>query len=250
MCMFSGKVEFVADTRIFGRVENDRQYLVYQMEFTALTELAMILPLPTRTSAEDQVEFVSLAGYGRFFREMDRCFASRWEGSLSMPMSMERTDPVLPVHRVGSFEASYVPHHRDFSRLDPRFRFSDDAWTNLSQYEDFGFAVFKLRAGKSRVHPMALSFLTRAPQRLYFPTTHLHDGTVHDRALFHHTLYAQGIGVRGQWQQSRVLPSSAMDRKNAGMESWTRGLVAPEKMLVRRDLNGVFPNEDIWQALA
>jgi len=46
----------------------------------------------------------------------------------------------------------------------------------LPIYEDFGFAVFKLRAGLKRIHSMALEFPRRDPKSLFFPTVHVHDG--------------------------------------------------------------------------
>ncbi len=59
---------------------------------------------------------------------------------------------------MGSFEASFVPTRRDFSRLDQRFRLPDDVWQALLGYDDWGFAVFKLgpMSRLTGVHPMAL----------------------------------------------------------------------------------------------
>ena len=46
MCCFSKPVELVADTYIFARSDNGRQFLVYSMSYAAPSELAMVLPLP------------------------------------------------------------------------------------------------------------------------------------------------------------------------------------------------------------
>ena len=52
MCCFSGNVTFVRGTRIFTRMtEPGRQAIVYQMEFGAKQDLAMILPLPVAKGA-------------------------------------------------------------------------------------------------------------------------------------------------------------------------------------------------------
>ena len=65
-------------------------------------------------------------------------------------------------------------------------------WTLLPDYQDFGFAVFKLASGRSqRAHPMAFAFPTRDRETLFFPTLHVHDEEVHDLAHFDHCLYAQ-----------------------------------------------------------
>jgi hypothetical protein len=41
------------------------------------------------------------------------------------------------------------------------------------------------------IHPMAFAFPTRHPDRLFFPTVHVHDGKVHTAAEFDHQLYCQ-----------------------------------------------------------
>ena len=69
MCVFSGSVERVADTRIFARHRAGRQVLVYEMTYAASSDLAMVLPLPVpQPAADDAVRFIALDGYPRFFR--------------------------------------------------------------------------------------------------------------------------------------------------------------------------------------
>ena len=59
--------------------------------------------------------------------------------------------------------------------------------------DDYGFAVFKLKAGRDvEVHPMAFTFPTRSAQSLFFPTVHLHGGAYEPRVEFDHELYFQG----------------------------------------------------------
>jgi len=88
-------------------------------------------------------------------------------------------------------EASFVPAVKDFSRLDARFRLPDQAWEALPAYKDFGFAVFKLKKEATSAHPMAFEFPRADAKKLFFPTVHIHDGQVHDRADFDHALYCQ-----------------------------------------------------------
>src|SRR6185369_6044862 len=92
---------------------------------------------------------------------------------------------------VGSFEASFVPSVGDFDRLDARFRIPRETWAALPGYERFGFAVFKLKQGKRRIHPMAFTFPRASTDTLFFPTVHIHDGRVHPHATFDHALYCQ-----------------------------------------------------------
>ncbi|HEV2667833.1 MAG TPA: hypothetical protein VG324_23150, partial [Blastocatellia bacterium] len=78
MCCFSQPVELVADTNIFARSDNGRQFLVYSMSYAAPTDLAMILPLPVPPDpSEDAVRFINLQRYPTFFSDMRRGFPPR-----------------------------------------------------------------------------------------------------------------------------------------------------------------------------
>ena len=167
MCIFTGEVRYVGGTKIFARLAGPEQYLVYQMAFAADRELAMVLPLPVAPGmGESAVRFIDLAGYPSFFDDLAHTFpvALAFGGAGDVPAA-------LPVHRVGEFDASFVPSGLDFGRLDARFRLRPELWQALPEYSDFGFAVFKLRHEKpswlsslgfgasrqpevSRVHPM------------------------------------------------------------------------------------------------
>ena len=77
MCIFSGPVERVANTRIFARrASNGRQVLVYQMQYASRRPVAMILPIPVSRAAASLgaaplVQFVSLKPYPDFFADMN-----------------------------------------------------------------------------------------------------------------------------------------------------------------------------------
>ncbi len=196
MCMFSQPVEHVSKTCLYARGVGPTQLLVYAMSVAASDDLAMLLPLPVAPGVGDEgVRFIDLSSYPTFFTDVRRAFPVH--GSLGFGVS--RGGPPapapqpLPVHRVGAFEASFVPTLRDFERLDPRFRLSPELWAHLPQYSDFGFAVFKLRRSTvpQNVHPMAFAFQRRDPSTLFFPTLHVHDGQVHGEADFDHDLYCQ-----------------------------------------------------------
>ncbi len=55
-------------------------------------------------------------------------------------------------------------------------------------YDDSGLAVFKLKAGAKRVHPMAFRFQRRAAHELFFPTLHIHHNEEYPTAEFDHEL--------------------------------------------------------------
>jgi hypothetical protein len=231
MCIFSRAVEEVSGTRLFARHSGDgRQVLVYSMAMAAADDLAMILPLPVLPNApEDSVRFVNLENYPHFFNDLERGFPQPPPaGPASLLDVVLSAGPPLRVHDVGRFEASFVPNIPDFQRLDPRFRLPETAWKQLPLYEDWGFAVFKLKVKEEgsafdaleyfdestrgplarvllvtellrraegrrlkKFHPMAFEFPCREPGLLYFPTVHIHDGHVHRSAQFDHELYCQ-----------------------------------------------------------
>jgi len=202
VCCFSGHVSDVSATNIFARVKADREYLVYEMTFTADEQTAMILPIPIAPGASEKaVEFVSLDGYASFFHDLEAHFIRLWSRTLTLGGGMGATR-ALKVQAVGAFEASFAPTLADLDRLDPRFRIPRDTWDHLPEYAEFGFVVFKLRPGKAvNVHPMAFSFPTRDPLTLFFPTLHIHDGTIQEHADFDHVFYTQNKpkGTKLQW---------------------------------------------------
>jgi hypothetical protein len=140
---------------------------------------------------------------------------------------------------VGAFDASYVPSAKDFARLDERFTLPAATWDRLPGYKSFGFAVFKLKPGKHEVHPMALTFPSAAPDRLLFPTLHIHDGEVHEKADIDHTLDCQGGGLRpGEWQESERIANQFMQATS------TKGIVLAAQHVFKRKLRGNLTNTD------
>lgn len=242
MCIFSQQVEHVGDTRIYARCHGERQWLVYEMHLVSTRDQAMVLPLPTASAREDAVEFIDLSAQPRFFERLDDCCPPAHVG-LGAPRAAA-AGPLLKVHSVGAFDASFVPSRAQFHRLDPRLRLDDAVWDRLPDYADFGFAVFQLRAGDTRVHPMALSFLSRDPRVLFFPTAHVHDGAVHARAHYDHRLYAQGLGLSPDWSRGSVLPGAVFEREffqAAGIGD----LIAPDAPVAWRRLWGELDNGDV-----
>jgi hypothetical protein len=246
MCCFSRRVQKVADTSIFARAsKDDNQFLVYSMLLAAKEDLAMILPIPTPKKAkEDAVRFISLKEYPRFFIDMARPFLPPPPRSLGG--SKGKPPPraaKLKVVEVGSFEASFVPAVKDFDRLDERFRLPKGTWDKLPAYNAYGFAVFKLKQGEKKVHPMAFEFPRANPKRLFFPTVHIHDGQVHKTAMFDHALYCQ---VKGEdvtaWKESPQLAASFMQIPR------TAGIVDKDAHVYRLAIKGRKPNQDTWLA--
>jgi hypothetical protein len=152
------------------------------------------------------------------------------------------------VVRVGSFEASFVPSIKDFSRLDDRFRLPTDIWEKLPGYRSWGFAVFKLKSGAAKIHPMAFSFPRRDLKFLFFPTVHIHDGQVHPKAGFDHELYCQPRDDEGlkldHWLESFRNSDDFMNVTK------TKGIVQADQHCYRRVLRGLLPNRDTFVSIA
>jgi hypothetical protein len=217
------------------------------MELKAGEDLAMILPLPVlQPAAEDAVQFVSLKGMPDFFREMASGFRQLDEMMVSRslaPAAAAAGGAPLRVVEVGSFAASFVPTVKDFDRLDEQFRLPSGVWEKLGEYEKHGFAVFKLRKGHTQVHPMAFTFPSANPERLFFPTVHIHDGKIHPRADFDHALYCQvprrGIRSLATWDESPQLARGFVKTQR------TQNFVLPDLHVYRHRMIGPFANKDV-----
>jgi hypothetical protein len=244
MCCFTQPVEAVSDTSIFARAAaNGRQYLAYAMRVRSRQPVAMVLPLPTpKRAPADAVRFVKLDGYPDLFDDLAAAFARPLPAGVPLATPGAAVDGAapLPVAQVGSFVASFVPSVGDFGRLDARFRMPAGTWEGLPRYKEYGFAVFQLKPGDQRVHPMAFEFPRANPDWLFFPTVHVHDGRVHQTAGFDHALYAQTAKVsRGPWEASSKPAGKAV------AVARTQGLVSAAEPLVRRLMTGTLPNADV-----
>ena len=248
MCCFSGNVRSVSNTRIFARLlPENRQALVYSMSLDTPEDVAMILPIPVPPgSGEKAVRFISFEKYADVFEDIERTFPRlvplSFGGikSRALPAAAKNE---LEVQKVGSFDASFVPSIKDFSRLDAQFRLPDGVWEKIGNYAKFGFAVFKLRKGNQAVHPMAFAFPTAMPGRIFFPTVHIHDGKVHKTAEFDHTLYAQTASGRAPellgWEESETLASGAVKLEK------TSGLIVGPSHFFRKKMHGRLRNADV-----
>ena len=248
MCCFSRPVIHVAGTRIFARkTDAKHQGLAYQMEFAADEDLAMILPIPVAEgTAENAVKFINLEKYDDFFKDLKKGFPeppTKSRGLVDGFGPKSNAAPRLVVEKVGAFEASFVPTSADFDRLDPRFSIPRATWDKIPLYKDYGFVVFKLAKGEKEVHPMAFSFPTRHPDKLFFPTVHIHDGEVHTKENFDHDLYCQVDrflldSLKG-WRESPQPASFFTDEKK------THGLINGGDHVYLNRMHGVFKNEDV-----
>jgi len=171
--------------------------------------------------------------------------------------------PTLQVHRVGAFEASFVPSRADFGRLDPRFRLPDEVLAGLPYDDSWGHAVFKLQGAgaKSRRSTPARRGLGAWLSSLL--------GGRHELAKlarFDHQLYFQADG--DPELQKFMLPAFELIRPDPSESPWpedfdpriqvlhrSRGplgaaleidaLIDPEQGAWRYSLEGTGPNQDL-----
>ncbi len=249
MCCFSIKIKSVTETKIFVRSgSHGHEFIVYSMALDSPADVAMILPIPTPPkSPENAVRFVNLKPYADFFDDMEAGFpvvGEATKGQNEPASGSMSVQPKLLVQQVGSYEASFVPSEQDFRRLDPRFRLPASTWANLPIYHDYGFAVFKLKAGAHTVHPMAFEFPRRDPSRLFFPTVHIHDGKVHQTAEFDHTLYCQkSLADHVNLTSWRESPQTAGQFMKTDR---TSGIVRPHDHCYKMPVTGRRKNADIY----
>lgn len=245
MCCFSKPVKLVADTNIFARSgEGGRQFLVYSMKVGAPEDLAMILPIPVpANSKEDAVHFINLEKYPELFDDLRAGFPvpplPRAAGGRGAPTL--DAQPELKKVEVGSFVASFVPKIKDFSRLNEEFRLPTDVWDKLPQYKDWGFAVFQLKKGEKKIHPMAFDFPRRDPMLLFFPTVHIHDGSVPAKAKFDHMLFCQLSGgeMVSDWEESPQHAESFVKKL-----SEAKGIGEAKAHVYRKVMRGTLKNQD------
>ena len=251
MCCFSRPVISVSATNIFARAAEDgRQFLVYSMTLNAKDDLAMVLPLPVKIgTGEKGIGFIDLSSYPDFFADLRKGFSLPPPPTASGFRSRSVAAAAkLEVVQVGRFEASFVPTVTDFSRLDERFRLPADAWNQLPDYRDYGFAVFKLKPGEAKIHPMAFSFPRRHTKTLFFPTVHIHDGKVHPKAGFDHGLYCQPLEHEPlqlrDWRESTGHAKGFMNVNKA------KGLIMPDQHCYQKEMHGQLPNRDTFVSIA
>lgn len=254
MCCFTGPVNRVYGTKIFARLDGDRQAIAYAMAFETDQPVAMVLPIPVAAGPESEVvSFVTLPESSRLFEELASGFPVPRDNTLSWgPTARSASDPMpqpLVVHRVGNFVASFVPTMNDFDRLDPVFRIAPETWAQVPGYERFGFVVFQLHELSGEPKPMAFWFKTATPDQVFFPTLHIHDGTIHSHENFDHVLYVQGDAFdRGAGGYTNQMdPNTRLIRSRDPASSFvsdSAGLISPSGLVHRKFLNGSFPNQD------
>lgn len=181
-------------------------------------------------------------------------------GSRSGSVANDSERPQLKVQEVGDFIASFVPSTADFDRLDKQFRIPQESWDKIPQYSDFGFAVFQLKSKSGKPHPMAFKFRSRLSDQhagtTFFPTVHIHDGEVHRREEFDHTLYLQAESFDdacGDYDQRGYLvtdEATGYVRSKWPAEQFcnieaSKGIIQGDQLIHRLEMKGKLKNADV-----
>ena len=102
------------------------------------------------------------------------------------------------------------------------------------------FKLKKPKQGEQKVHPMAFEFPRANKNILFFPTVHIHDGTVPAKARFDHSLFGQvGDVPPMNWEESPALAESFMKIKEA------QGIVDGNAHVYRKLMKGSYENKDV-----
>jgi hypothetical protein len=240
MCCIMPRVGRVSDTNLFARLTGSgSQLLVYQMTFEAKEPVAMILPIPVALPTRERaVRFIDLKDCPAFFSDLNAGFPLPHSVGCASLMAVEKSKGApLPVEVVGDFIASFVPSPGDFRRVDRRFKLPEKTFEALPQYNNYGFVVFQFKKLGGTPHPMAFEFPTRLTNQLFFPTVHIHDGQIHDKEEFDHTLYLQEGGAHGD--ESSDVAGKFIDPTK------TKGIVRGELSVRRLKMGGLLPNTDV-----
>src|SRR5688572_8082826 len=156
MGLFTAPFQSAASTSLFARsLPEGRQVVVCELFLEAREDVAMILPIPVKPgSGEKAVQFVDLSGYRAMMEDVERAF----------PSDSTVEEGCFPGPDAKLFEASYAPSLADLAKQEERFRLPAGVWDKLPQYREFGFVVFKIRAGENTVKPLAFAFPRKDPE--------------------------------------------------------------------------------------
>lgn len=179
MCVISGKIESVNNTKIFCGTDEDKknQLTVYSNNINNITvNNVMILPVPF----PDTVKFHDFSNYTNFFDDCEKCFEKTLKSKgLPRRQSLNCSDGMkeLKVHNVGSYKASMAMNLSDLNRANPEyFYLSNEVKEYLAvhyNHKSIGFILCVLVLGDEKYHPFAYSHKI-LNNKVYIPTRHFH----------------------------------------------------------------------------
>lgn len=179
--MISGKIDDVANTKIIvAALNNNRQLIVYSNTVKLSNEyepVAMILPFPNGAAGVRVIE--TKPTDNGCFDTLEECFEEPTFGAKgtfrSMSYSANGAEPLLTVHRSGSYRYSVAANTADMKRIDRSvFQISNDLSALLAQYENRGFGFIVCIIDKSANYSPFAYISSNLNGRLFVPTKHYH----------------------------------------------------------------------------
>lgn len=178
MCVISGEVEEVADTKILvAPASNGQHQITVYCNKVSLKEQhgAMILPFPEGPCHIVEPHEWKSKG---LFEDLDLVFPRARSMTYSArSLSANNFDSTpLKVFNVGSYSCSIAQNVYDLDRIQMQvFKLDPECLTFLRQYypTGFGFVICILRQNAD-YHPFAYIHNLRPDRRLFVPTMHFH----------------------------------------------------------------------------
>lgn len=169
MCIFSGDVENVKNTKIFVApcARRTTQLTVYSNRVNLKNEAFMVLPFPGKF-----VKFVDLTERKDFFEDLE----------ISFPKSKSRSYSFEPkLEQVGSYQAVAMSDFKELSLISHKLNINlhPEVLSFLEKHYSFGFGfvVFRLMKDKeTQYHPFAYMHTTDTG-KMFIPTIHYHSRT-------------------------------------------------------------------------
>lgn len=284
MCIFSGKVKKVCDTKILVyETTNGKQVTFYENSVHPDKNVgtnAMILPCPF--NGNDEIKLYNLEEYPNLFDDCSKCFPLiqnkqnilRKHAGAGVYASAS-----LEVVDVGGYKVSIAKNLDDVLKIDKTvFILPDNIAKLLSKHYSQGFAfIICVFANKQiKNHPIAYEHSKLKSSELFAPTRHAHGGEhepEHAKADFHHIIYSvntvnrsiDGVGSIEESERAeklkddknylvtpaKVLPSSIFDK----LTKLDVSVPKPHSKLSEFDLrkeviDGMYKNEDFIYSLA
>jgi hypothetical protein len=198
MCIISGNIESVTNTKIFCGVnrKNNRQITIYSNSVkTRETNNAMILPVVF----PDSLQFHDLQDYSNFFDDCNISFVSHSDYDDDRCDSSDSRKS-LKVFSVGSYYVSVAMNLSDIQRINHGiFHLTTDLDNVLNKYYSqtcFGFIICQLHENTINYHPFAYSH-NILQKTIFIPTRHYHnnEGDRLHADDWDHTIYLYNCNI-------------------------------------------------------
>jgi hypothetical protein len=159
MCLFTGVVNSVSNTRIFAApVGSQLQLIVYQNEVSVSQNVAMVLPFPFYADQMEQkmeIQLINMTQYTDFFKDCDKelpkSSSPRGTGIFFGGGFGSAASNNLEIKQVGSYDISVAYSLDQLGKLNwEHFDLSRSLLAILQKNyaESFGFLVCKIQASK------------------------------------------------------------------------------------------------------